>query len=230
MHLFFDYSPLIYVTLAKLWVYFSFAGIVWYHFRLPGGKLPRLHETFWRRFFALLVDAAVLSPFGVACSFLDEWPRGQGKPFAIAVLALPSGVAFAYSVVMHARYGQTVGKMACRVKVVDAASGGRITFRQALAREGIYWMRVLPTVGWALYKIASDRANLENISDTPHLETGYWLTFIAAVAWFMIDFFVCLQSKNYRALHDFIAGTIPVNVDALEESGATFNEPAPIID
>src|SRR5689334_21938763 len=70
------------------------------------------YAGFWPRLFAHMVDTIVAIPI-IALSWLGMLSRGVALAEAV-----PSFVVMAaYSVVMHARWGQTVGKMAARVKI-----------------------------------------------------------------------------------------------------------------
>ena len=155
---------------------------VWYWFRRPGRNPPPRYETFWRRFFALLVDLIVLYPMSIARSHIDYSPWAGNKAFGISVLLLQAGIVLTYRVAMHARLGQTVGKIACRVKVVDAVSGGPITFRQALLREGARWIFAFLVTVWWICNIASGETTLENNSYMDPMEPSRWIVYGLAIA------------------------------------------------
>jgi uncharacterized RDD family membrane protein YckC len=55
---------------------------------------------------------------------------------------------WAYLVIMHAKYGQTLGKMAFKLKVVDAETWGAISIKQAVVREALWWL--LPGLKWGI--------------------------------------------------------------------------------
>src|SRR5215813_6504805 len=48
-----------------------------------------------------------------------------------------SSLPYLYNVLMHGKYGQTVGKMATKVRVVDV-SLAKLSMRQAFLRDSVY--------------------------------------------------------------------------------------------
>jgi uncharacterized RDD family membrane protein YckC len=79
------------------------------------------YQTFWRRFWAGVVDGIAFWPV----SLLSLLAYREGIPLWFKVtwyLASSFGFA-AYVVAMHARYGQTLGKMVTDVKVLDISEG-----------------------------------------------------------------------------------------------------------
>ena len=121
------------------------------------GPAPGLrYAGFWIRFLAYLVDAVILDvPLGliaflilspsiqsVSCTPVDQ-PFGSQyqctglTTFSSLLPALALGalvVTGVYFVVCWARYGRTVGQALCGLRVVDAATGGRITTSRAIGR------------------------------------------------------------------------------------------------
>jgi manganese/zinc/iron transport system permease protein len=74
----------------------------------------RKYHTFWPRFCAGFVDGLVFLPIAFLDGFLTSPDRGA---FLVIVWGLLSYSAYwLYSVLLHARYGQTLGKMAAHVK------------------------------------------------------------------------------------------------------------------
>ncbi len=90
------------------------------------------YQTFTPRLFALIIDALIFLPL----SFLDNLIKEANLlPAIFALWLLVSSAAHPlYSILMHGIYGQTLGKMAMKVKVVDAFEKP-ITFHHAVLRE-----------------------------------------------------------------------------------------------
>src|SRR5688500_16537386 len=108
-----------------------------------GKAVEKKYRTFWLRFWAGNVDALVLSPI----LLVDYWFWKQDIPIATRVpwFTLSSLVWPAYSILLHGRSGQTVGKRLLRIRVVDV-SGEALTMVQALRRELIN----LPFTVWSV--------------------------------------------------------------------------------
>jgi uncharacterized RDD family membrane protein YckC len=133
------------------------------------GYPPRMpYAGWWLRFGAYLLDALILGvPGGIinwiarssvptelaTCRRFDgrlavcEQPTGTGLAIIILV-GLGLGVAgIAYFVYFHGKTGQTIGKRACGIKVVDRATGRPIGTGRAIGR---YFAAILSAIPCAL--------------------------------------------------------------------------------
>ena len=176
-----------------------------------------VYVGFRGRFVALMVDAIIFAPF----IFLDLWLDGLSRTYAIASL-FPAFVAgMGYSVYFHARYGQTLGKMAAGIKVV-ALDGSPITLRQAFLRSSvdiILGLLSLAVYANGLLHISVDNYAIRSIRFEQlrdFRKPWRWLDWLSD-AWFWSEVVVILFNRKRRALHDFIAGTVVIRVGKAEE-------------
>src|SRR5215204_61449 len=90
------------------------------------------YQTFFPRFVALLIDSFIMLPIGIS----DDWFRQAEFPplFFYFWIPLSALVSPFYIIIMHGLYGQTLGKMAMNVKVLDV-SEEPLKFKQAILRE-----------------------------------------------------------------------------------------------
>lgn len=156
------------------------------------------YQTFGKRVIAALVDLAVWLPLifvgiWVELADLDDWTY-----FTLLVIQTPIGLA--YNILLHWKFGQTVGKMVAKVKVIDL-NEGPLSFGQAVLRDIAYVADALVS--------ASNMALLFSFgfSRTSEFYTSiqsYML--IPLFCWIFIDTLVCVKSKKNRALHDFCCG------------------------
>src|SRR5258708_40343492 len=125
--------------------------LVWRYYRLRTFPLADRYSTFGPRFWTGFVDSCVLWPLGFVTSALLSLnvPRGV----ASLLIIVESLAWLVYTVVMHARYGQTVGKMATKVRVVDFRTERSISWNQAWLREGIPMALSFGFVGWQVFLI-----------------------------------------------------------------------------
>ena len=159
------------------------------------------YQTFWRRLVAGIVDGFIVLPLG----FIENFVYGIGLPkFFLPVWLLISQLAFpAYIVFMHARYGQTLGKMFTGVIVYSNDGEGPISMRQSVIRESPFI--VVTVIGW----LAMSTAMVVPGS------TGGSIIFLSALSnmamlWFALEIVTMLFNDKRRAIHDFIAGTVVV--------------------
>ena len=111
------------------------AAVVWGHYKKRRFPLSEKYSTFAPRFWTGSVDGCVLWPVGFLAAVLLslELPK-----VLVALITIVQTLTWlAYTIHMHAKYGQTYGKMVCKVKVVDFQTEGAITFRQAFIGEAV---------------------------------------------------------------------------------------------
>ena len=109
--------------------------LVWRYYKGRRFDPAERYSTFGPRFWTGFVDGCVLWPIGFITSAL--FSLNVPKGLAALLIIVESLAWLVYTVVMHARFGQTVGKMVTKVQVVDFRTEGRISWRQAWLREGI---------------------------------------------------------------------------------------------
>lgn len=171
------------------------------------------YAGFWRRTFALILDLLVEAPV-IALTFLLFRVSLVG---AIASVFL-GAIAFAYPIYFLSRWGQTLGKMAAKIKVVRI-DGGPISLRHALLRSSvdvILWIAYsIPTIwilatwdgpAWSSLGWLSQR---EVLNDRNPFYRPYE---VISQVWLWSEVVVLLFNRKRRALHDFIAGTVVIKV------------------
>ena len=121
--------------------------------KLAEGALVNTGELrwagFWIRFAATFVDGLILLPLSLGAQFLTGMSFGQilglesrtAFMWVVAqLLSLLTGVA--YDVGLVGRYGATLGKMACGIKIV-MPDGNKISYMRALGR---YFAKILSSI------------------------------------------------------------------------------------
>ena len=86
------------------------------------------YSGFWLRVAASLIDFLVMVPFFVLSTY------NSMKIKSLAVMLIVSFAYAAYKVLMEARYGATLGKMAVKIKVVNQEFG-KIGLNEAIVRN-----------------------------------------------------------------------------------------------
>lgn len=162
------------------------------------------YQTFWPRFFAGFIDALVFLPLSFADAFLSAPERPP------VVITIWSGIVYSsywlYSVLLHSRYGQTLGKMAMKIKVLDLSKERIPTFRQAFLRDiGYIVLNTLSLVYLVYLVLAGEYVAGAEISSLP----GRILMW-ASLGWFLLEIITMATNEKRRALHDYIAGTVVI--------------------
>jgi uncharacterized RDD family membrane protein YckC len=169
------------------------------------GHMDRFrYITFSRRAWAGIIDGLVLMPIGLADRYLAAPERGT------LIVLLWGTVSYSaywlYSVLLHARYGQTLGKMVAHVEVLDVSEERIPTLRQALLRDSGYIILNCASLVYLFTLVLSGRYSLD-------AETGgapAMILALANVAWFLLELGTMVTNRKRRALHDYIAGTVVV--------------------
>ena len=178
------------------------ACVVYRIYQRHQSKPNQKYQTFCPRFWVPSIDFIIL------------WPLVSLLPFLLSMILTESILnmiqlflcilQFAYSIYFHGAYGATIGKMACRVKVVDAKTEQPITMRQALIRDSIPLVFILLLIGF----------NFTAIKSLPVL----FLVIAVFYLWFFAEIITMLTNEKRRAVHDFIAGTVVIRSDLLVDS------------
>jgi uncharacterized RDD family membrane protein YckC len=191
------------------------AAIPWFYYKKPMPLTYLKYATFWPRFWTTHVDDMVLWPLTAMLGWLAK--VGDSVPAHIAVLTLELIICWGYTIGMQGRYGQTLGKMACQVKIVDAATEGPITYRQALVREIFTMLYGLALLAGQIFQVIyGPPAILESGSAEQTFYFWYLKGTITVALVVGIDIVVMFFNPRRRMLHDYIAGTVVVRVDGAE--------------
>ena len=159
------------------------------------------YNTLGKRFAALIIDSILLGVAGLIFSFGAASLSDNPTAFFI-VSGLFNAINVFYFILLHAYYGQTLGKKAFGVKVVDDTEAP-INFGQAVVRH-------LPELIPALFAVTLINPEMYQDAAT-QIVSG--IISGAAVVFHIAGVVVCLVNEKHRALHDFIAGTVVVRTD-----------------
>jgi uncharacterized RDD family membrane protein YckC len=91
-------------------------------------------DTFWERSLAIGIDSSILT---FVLQFADylSFPAFSLKSILLEIVI--SNIPYLYAVLMLGKYGQTLGKMIMKVKVVDNATENALTYSQSFMREAV---------------------------------------------------------------------------------------------
>jgi uncharacterized RDD family membrane protein YckC len=152
------------------------------------------HSGFWARSMAAGIDWALILALAI---FFGTWAFLVGA---------------AYFIVMHRSLGQTVGKWALKLQVVDLA-GDRIGWKAAALRFlGYAWAPILWSLfGLVLYMMAKDTRVSFRLSDLSGAQLAKPLVVVGLLGLTLLGYWGGLVLAAFhpkkRALHDLVAGT-----------------------
>ena len=193
--------------------------LVWRYYRHRKFPIAARYSTFGPRFWTGSIDACVLWPIGfISFIFLSV---NISRSVAALLVSLEGLAWLMYTVLMHARYGQTIGKMVTKVRVVDFRTEGKISFRQAWLREGIPMVVSLGLLGYEIFAILTATWSPKAVANgQAFVGSKVWLLGSLQGLWFVAEVLTMLTNEKRRALHDYIAGTVVVRTNCEEASPA----------
>ena len=175
----------------------AFVVIIYYRER----QIVRLNSeaTFWPRFYAPSVYAVVLWPMTGILPMLITYFSDMSEEQRSTVYSITAVLIPIYSIVMHGSFGATVGKMVCKVVVLDSKTKNRIGYKQAFLRDSVPIVLTIMWVVWA--------SRLEK-TESPVESWGSYAVPIIYAGWFVVETVTMLTNRKRRAIHDFIAGSV----------------------
>ena len=165
------------------------------------------YNTFGKRFWAGMIDALVFIPIEILDSVLGD----PNDPTQYMIYQTSYIVLYTlYVVIGHGQYGQTLGKKAMGLKVLDISETKLIGYGRAFLRESIWFFFSASVIIYMLISMNRE------MGITPQEIMNSEFNFYFPLAWFVIEIFTTLTNKKYRALHDYIAGSVVIRLDAKE--------------
>ena len=161
------------------------------------------YNTLGRRFVAALIDGIILYPL----IFIEETTNDLADKslFSIGIF-ISSFLYILYFIVLHAKYGQTLGKKLTNIKVIDIAEISVIGFKRATMRElpwiiasGLSFLYLITS--FFLFKNADLNTLKENYND---------LSSIISLSWLVIELITMFTNSKRRAIHDLLAKAVVI--------------------
>lgn len=167
------------------------------------------YQTIFLRFIALIIDCILLIPlwfFGldVSSGFVKN---GLSQELSIFTVSILFWLFFnSYYILMHAFFGQTIGKLLTGVKVVSSAEM-KINLGQSMVRSLPHIIPIIILLGFNSRHLLTGETNQKDIQVANAVAS---LLNIGVLIWTVLNIIVALSDDKHRALHDYFAGTIVV--------------------
>ena len=163
------------------------------------------YGTFWARVWAGFVDGLIFSPLGLLSSYFSS--PGRGMTTIVIWTIVSYSVIPIYSVMMHARTGQTIGKRVAGIRVMNVYEDRIPSLRQAFLRDIGTIIPGSLAMFYTIYLIITHSYNIEALASGTFLEILNY----ANGAWFLLEITTMFLNEKRRAFHDLIAGTVVVH-------------------
>ena len=153
------------------------------------------YQTFLKRLGATIIDAVIFLPV----LFLSNEIFGPDPEKSIGWQIIQNGIYYAYSIIAHTLYGQTIGKRLTSIKVVQNEDETKLlSFYQAFLRDSI---------GVAIFLLQLFILVL-NYGDT---EIGEQIISLSTLVWIIAEMVTMLFNNKRRSIHDYIAKSVVIN-------------------
>jgi len=164
------------------------------------------YSTFWARFGAAFIDGIVLLPV----LFVLEAVALEQDSLRLLLLAkvVHLWASFAYSILLHGQFGQTVGKMVTRVKVLDVTEKPLGMWR-AFLRDSIPLALCCISLGLQIpvFLKGTEEAFVGLVQTVPYI-----LFSAVSFLWFLAEMVTMLFNRKRRAVHDLVAGSVVIRL------------------
>lgn len=151
------------------------------------------YQTTGPRIIALVVDGLILLPLSIINIFIVN--LNLSPIFTYSWVFIMTLAPSLYTIILHTLYGQTFGKMAAKVKVVDVNENPIMLYHAVL--------RSLPQIFFSFAVIFFSKSN----------DDFQMLITVLYAIWTVLNIIVFFVNDKRRALHDFVAGTIVVRLN-----------------
>ena len=191
--------------LVNLMISVVIAVVVMRHFQKRLYPLHLKYSTFWPRFWSPTIDSIILWPLTVLIPVVLEATIFKTRMASWVIACLASVIQFSYSICLNGRYGGTIGKLQCNLRILDNKTERPISYQQAILRDAVPLVLLLIL---CVYSI-SNPAKFEDMTFALYISAAYGL-------WFLAEILTMLTNSKRRALHDYIAGTVVVRTNITE--------------
>ncbi|MES2777255.1 MAG: RDD family protein [Bacteroidota bacterium] len=160
------------------------------------------YQTALKRIGAAVVDGIVFMPL----IFIEQWIFSSVNNLAAVIswLAFSAFIPIAYSVILHHKYGQTIGKWVTGIKVVDISELKNINLKQSIIRDAVcLTFEVIGLLFFIFLIIQTGKGDYiindyKNYIGVPFL----W--------WTIIELLTMFTNFKRRAIHDFMAKSVVI--------------------
>jgi len=153
------------------------------------------YQTFGSRFLAAIIDGIIVAILGYL--IIKLLPSNHFGSIMSSIIN--DGLFFFYSIYLHYRYGQTIGKIITNVKVVCNIDETKlIGLSNSFKRDSILMLLSVLSI-------------LIRHFDSHHQDFAESTIFVSAFVWLLADMISMLINKKNRALHDFLARSVVID-------------------
>ncbi len=171
--------------------------------------LPK-YQTFIKRAIAGFIDGLVFIPINLIGIFLIDTLGGD----LVTSWAFVDTIIWTlYYVIGHGKYGQTLGKRAMGIKVLDCDEKSMIGYKRAFIRESVWFF--VSILGLIYFSFIHKDYTLPDYP-VPYDTTVDDFLSLTTLIWFILEIITMAFNSKRRALHDYMAGSVVIDIDEVK--------------
>jgi uncharacterized RDD family membrane protein YckC len=153
------------------------------------------YQTFGSRFLAAMIDGFILS---ITARYINTF-LWQDYNDTIGKLLISNGLFYFYSIFLHYKFGQTLGKKIAQVIVVSNSDESKlIGLANSFKRDSV---GILISILGILVKVY-------HIDDTSF---SHYLILFSTSGWLLAELVTMLFNEKRRAVHDFLGNSVVID-------------------
>ena len=160
------------------------------------------YNTGLKRVGAAIVDGIIFMPLIIVEQEL--WNNIKNNSVIIYWIIFASFLPIFYSILLHYKYGQTLGKWVTGVKVIDISECRKLTLRQSIFRDLFYLAAEVIGLLYFSFIFFQTKDIEHSINDFRNF------TEQSILWWTIIELVSMLTNLKRRAIYDFIAKSVVV--------------------
>jgi uncharacterized RDD family membrane protein YckC len=170
--------------------------------------MEKKYHTFWCRLAASILDSLIVYVPLVFTYFFTEYffMRKNMNMLGIINMILLIVIIFSrpvYTIWMHGRYGQTLGKKAMNIILLNVEETRIVNYREAVRREYLRLIIVLLYLILQFYPMV----NANYFPRTLHTQS---IVSYTGWVWLFVEVITMFTNDKRRSLHDLIAGSVVI--------------------
>lgn len=158
---------------------------------------------------AVILDGLLLSPLYFIHRYINDSEYSQGIVFLYTLFSWQTD--WLYSTILHANFGQTVGKKLIGIRVVRYSDGSSIGWKSAIIRDlPVIIFVFFSSSIWIVWNVAYWMDWDDELISQQFVWILKYVNYVN-ICWLVLELLTMLFHPERRAVHDLIAGTIVVN-------------------
>jgi uncharacterized RDD family membrane protein YckC len=172
------------------------------------------HQTAFKRLLAAIIDGVIFLPLLYIERFLNQVYSSTLTHFAWE--AIHAFLPIVYSIILHYKSGQTIGKWVTGIRVLDLSETRKLTFLQSVLRDSFYLLMAIVAICYFAFKLSNTENTDMALSDYSNFSSN------ALIIWTVLELLTMFTNLKKRTIHDYIAGSVVIRTSENKANRSLF--------